>query len=491
MNKYLKAISTNLIIFAISSVFFLLITPIAIRVMGSEFYGLWAILYAIIQLAGVGTAGMSSIVNKFASESQANSEENLGEIIAGGVTIVFFLAILTALVLFAIQNLIVTNLKISSLTFQAQFKNAILIITFSLIPKFISRVYQGFLFSQIKYNLAKQIDLYYQIGLWTGIVLISLWQKNLIYISMWCFVISFLSLIAYVIAVKRTCVYQFSFNRSVIRSMLRLSGYLFIESSAVTLFQQMDTVLVGMVLGPSIAGIYSVGTSVSVRLSSITGQITEVMIPYASLKDSLKDHQKLYSTFRRLSHYVSLVVSLTGAAAIIWMNELLTVWISADYASKNSNFYRILIIAYCFLSLARPAHQTLTGMGKVKFTSIVYSIATLFMLSSVYFLSQKIGLLGAVLSDCIMIFLLIYNIYVYHLLDSKKPWIEFFYDIGIGFFSPIILYAIILIVPGLGIKLALTVLYLAFCVYILLKDSWLRAEFKHLSQSGKKKEDLS
>jgi O-antigen/teichoic acid export membrane protein len=448
--------------------------------MGSEFYGLWAILYAIIQIAGVGTAGMSSIVNKFASESQANSEKKFGEIIAGGVTIVFFLAILTALILLVLQNLIVANLKISSLAAQAQFKSAILIITLSLIPQFVSRVYQGFLFSQIKYNLAKQIDLYYQIGLWTGIVLISIWQRNLIFIAMWCFVISFLSLLAYMIAVKRTCTYQFSFNPSVIRRMLRFSGYLFIESSAITFFQQMDTVLVGMVLGPSIAGVYSVGTSVSVRLSLVTGQITEVMIPYASLKDSLKDHQKLYSTFRRLSHYVSLVVSLTGAAAIIWMNELLSVWISADYALKYSNFYRILIIAYCFLSLARPAHQTLTGMGKVKFTSIVYSIATFFMLSSLYFLSQKIGLLGAVLADCIMIFLLIYNIYVYHMLDSKKPWTEFFSDLGIGLFSPIILYGIILIIPGLGIKLALTVLYLALCILILRKDMWLKTEARKL-----------
>lgn len=458
------------------------------RVMGSEFYGLWVILYAVIQIAGVGTAGMSSIVNKFASESHLDTKKNFGEIIAGGVTIVLFLAILTALILLAVQNLIVANLKISSYATQIQFKNAIFIITLSLVPQFLSRVYQGFLFSQIKYNLAKQIELFYQIALWSGIVLISIWQKNLVLIAMWCLVVSILSLAAYVLAVKHTSVYQFKINFTIIRSMLKFSAYLFTESLAIALFQQMDTVVVGMVLGPSIAGIYSVGTSVSVRLSSVTGQITEVMIPYASLKDSLNDHQKLYSTFRKLSHYVSLIVSLIGAAAIIWMNELLTLWISADYGLKYSNFYRILIIAYCFLSLARPAHQTLTGMGKVKVTSITYSLTTFLMLTSLYLLSQRLGFLGAVLSDCAMILLLFYNIYTYHLLNAKKPWRDFFTDLGVGLFSPVIIYVVIIFVPGLGIKISLSLLYLVFCIYIFLKDTWLKSELKNLMRTRFKKE---
>ena len=48
MNKYLRAISSNLIFFTINAVFFLVITPVLIRVMGEEFYGLWTILMALM-----------------------------------------------------------------------------------------------------------------------------------------------------------------------------------------------------------------------------------------------------------------------------------------------------------------------------------------------------------------------------------------------------------------------------------------------------------
>jgi len=457
------------------------------RVLGSEFYGLWAILHAIVQIAGVGTAGISSIVNKFASESHLDSKKEFGGIITGGVIIVFFLSILTALILIAVHGLIIDNIEISSASYQIQFKKAIFIIAFSLIPQFISRVYQGFLFSQLKHKLAKQIELIYQIALWGGVVLISFWQKNLVLIALWCLLLTCLTLAAYVITVKRAYDYQVKINSVIIRSMLKFSGYLFLETLAITMFQQMDVVIVGITLGPSIAGIYSVGTSISVRLSSVTGQITEVMIPYASLKDSINDHQKLYSTYRRLSYYVSLLVALIGAAAIIWMHELLTIWMSADYAVKYGNFYQILIIAYCFISLTRPAHQTLTGMGKVKFTSITYAITMVLMLTSLYFLSKQLGFLGAVLSDCLMILLMFYVIYTYQTLNNRIPWRDFFKDIGVGFFSPIITYFIIHFVPGIGIKIAVSIIFLVSYIYIFLKDDWLKTEIKKLLQTHGKK----
>jgi len=59
MNKYLQAISANYIFFGINSIFFLIITPIAIRIMGDELYGLWTILIAILLLSNVGSLGMN------------------------------------------------------------------------------------------------------------------------------------------------------------------------------------------------------------------------------------------------------------------------------------------------------------------------------------------------------------------------------------------------------------------------------------------------
>ena len=66
MNRYLRAVSANMLLFGLSTLFFLVITPVAIRLMGDEFYGAWAILNALMLLSNVGTLGMASIVSKYA-----------------------------------------------------------------------------------------------------------------------------------------------------------------------------------------------------------------------------------------------------------------------------------------------------------------------------------------------------------------------------------------------------------------------------------------
>lgn len=41
MNKYLKAVTANEFFFLLNTIAFLVLTPLAIRFMGEEFYGVW------------------------------------------------------------------------------------------------------------------------------------------------------------------------------------------------------------------------------------------------------------------------------------------------------------------------------------------------------------------------------------------------------------------------------------------------------------------
>jgi O-antigen/teichoic acid export membrane protein len=75
MNKYLKAVSFNFTFFILSTMAYLILTPLAIHIMGNEFFGLWSIIFAIAQLTNIGTLGIGSIVNKFASENKCTDSD--------------------------------------------------------------------------------------------------------------------------------------------------------------------------------------------------------------------------------------------------------------------------------------------------------------------------------------------------------------------------------------------------------------------------------
>lgn len=484
MNRYLVAISENVIYFVINTVFFLAVTPVSMHIMGVEFFGLWSILNAIVFLTGVGTLGTGAIINKFAAEmreSEVGFRIYSSEVISAGIVIVLPMAVIMAIVLAALRYVIAANLDVSP-ALQMQFRVAMLFVAAAIFPQFLSRIPQGFLLSQYRNGLVRRIETTYSILLWVGAVLLALFKRDLTLLALWCLLDAILLLSMYAFVLRRMTNFKFCLNPALLKRMLGFSGFLFIESVAITLFQHMDRVIVGFVLGPAAAGIYAVGTSVGLRLAIVTGQATDVMIPYASLKASANDESRLYAVFRKLSKYISLLVAGLGGILVLWMSEILSLWISPAYAASYSDMYRLFVVGYGLLSLSRPAHQTLTGIGKVKITSLIYSTSTMVMLISLYFLSRFLGFLGAALANCVPALLLAMNWYAYHRMTRGKGRKEFFTDLTWGLFLPVLLLALVLLEPLLWLKILLTLLLGIFIGWMLLKDDWARPWLIHQSR---------
>ncbi|MGE5775937.1 MAG: lipopolysaccharide biosynthesis protein [Chloroflexota bacterium] len=477
MNKYINAIYNNLIFFVINTLFFIVATPLAIKVMGDEFFGLWSILYAILILSNMGTLGIASIVTKFSAEVQVDDpsrEYALSKIICGGALIVLVMSIAAGLVYLGMRSLIAGWLAVAP-DWQEQFSNAMIFVALSIPPLFLSKVSQGFLLSQLETRLVRQIDTGTSMVLWLGAILsVKFLGRDLVLTGYWCLFYAGLVFVFYLRALLHRLQLHLVIDRAKIRSMLNFSGFMFLESIAITLFQQVDRVIVGITLGPALAGVYTVGTGLGLRMSMIAGQATEVMIPYASLKDSINDHPRLYAIFCMLSRYISLFVACLGGMLVLWMDEILSLWISPAYASNYSLAFRLFIVGYGLLSLSRPAHQTLTGIGKVKITSLIYSVVTMVMFISLYFLSRQLRLSGAALANFVPALLLVMNLYIYKRMSGRAALMQLFGDLKWGIFLPGLLLILVLFEPVIWLKILMTIALGAFSGIIVYKDEWMQ-----------------
>ena len=467
-NKYIKAVYYNFAYFLISSLAFLVLTPLAIRVMGGEFYGLWMILFAVGQLSVIGTFGISSIVNKFASEEN-ETQDTQSAILSSAIVIVLCMALAAAVILFFLRSFLAENINPSPIYF-SQFKIALAVYALMIIPQFLIRVFQGFFLSQIMNRFARTMDLLNSLLPLLGGVLLALLYKNLIILAAWNLLVSLLVLALYVFKTRQIIVLHWMPTRAMIKRMLNFSVFMFIESAAVILFQQFDRLLVAFTLGPAASGVYSVATGAASRISMIAGNITEVLVPYASRKHSQDENDALERIVGKASFYVSLIVALVGGLLIIWMKELLSLWISPEYAAANSGLFCVIILAYSILSLSRPAHQTLVGMGKVKRTALTYLTASVVMLAAVYGLSLRLGLPGAGIANLAMAALLGMNFYLYRWFNRRRVWQRFLTDLALGIL-PLVLA---LIFFGLGFswhyKLLYSILLLILTISLLFKD---------------------
>lgn len=488
MNKYLKAISYNFIFLIVNTLSFLLLTPFALHIMGDDFFGIWSVLYSIMLFSSLGAVGISSIVNKFAAEiTTDNKERHDGEIISAAALIIFPLAMLTANALWLMSGLIAEHMHLTP-ALQSQFAIALQICAIGIFPQFMAKIPQGFMLSQYKNNIVRSLDFAANILPWIGAILICLFERNIIWIALWFVLVQSILCVIYTYLIRKEIIWNLLPGLSIIRRMTNFSFFMFIESTAISMFQLLDRVLVSFVLGPAAAGVYSVGTSVGVRMSLVAGQITEVMIPYASSKDSLGEEKQLFSTFRKMSQYISLIIAGIGSFLIIWMHEILSLWISTEYAEKYTGIFQIIIVAYCLLSLCRPGHQTLTGMGKVKFTALVYLGSAIFMLSTLYFLAHYYGLLGAASANLVMVILLLFNLFAYKLLNERIHWKYLLIDLGWGIVMPLIIYGLILTFPhiSIGQKIILTSLLGVGILSAILKDEFFKKSIASIIASNQK-----
>ena len=444
MNKYIKAISSNYILFLVSTVFFLVITGVAIRVMGEEFYGLWVILNSILLFSNVGMLGMGMIVNKFASEVGEEAYP-ANSILSTGFALLLPVACLAALTIWLLRDWIVVQMGVDA-ALQEQFRLALVFTAISVIPQFLSRVLHGYLLSQLKNLQSRWIEFAVNFALWTGATIIAALLQDLVWMAAWGLVVQAAGMLSLMALVFPQVGFRWELDRSLLRKMLDFSGFTFLQSIANILFQHFDRILVGFVLGPAAAGVYSVGNSVALRLSIVSGQAAEVMLPYASKKGSVQDRTALYQTFRQLNQFIGILIGALAALLILWMEPILAVWISQDYARNYAAIFRILILAYVFMSVCRSGHQTLTGIGKIKAISLIYIGSSLLMLLGLYLLASRFGLVGAALANLLMVFLLLFNILVYPELTGRLPIGAVAWDLLLALGFPALAYGFMLFV---------------------------------------------
>src|SRR5271157_6489597 len=94
--KMAAAGSINLIYLILNSISFLVLTPLTLHVLGAETYGLWTIMLAMIQFAGLANFGTGSAVIKYVAQYTAveNSEKQL----SSAITFSFVFMALTGLI---------------------------------------------------------------------------------------------------------------------------------------------------------------------------------------------------------------------------------------------------------------------------------------------------------------------------------------------------------------------------------------------------------
>ncbi|MBX3048633.1 MAG: lipopolysaccharide biosynthesis protein [Anaerolineales bacterium] len=477
MSFFQKIIAGNFVYLLVNTLFFLFITPISIRVMGDDFFGVWSLLNALVIVSVGGTLGVGTIVNKMASEAPNGdaSTNYYNRIISSAFLVASMASLLVGGLGFGFREVFVKHVT-NNRELQLQLAMAIPVLCVAVLPRFLSQVIVGFLLAQFANRRVRQIETVSMMALWIGGILLASYSKNALIASIWILIVIALSLIWYFRELYRLQKFEFYLDLALLKRILNYAKFTSYESIANIAFAQFDRVLIGAFLGIPLVGVYSVATSIGLRVPLVVGQITEILLPYASKKSVQKNYSRLFVVFRKASRAVSLLVFCLVGILALWMAEILSAWISPEYAQEYGFVFSLVVAAYGLVGLVRVGHQTVVGMGMMRFSSILYTFAVVLTLAVLAWASSLIGLVGAALANFSMGILLFYNLKTYSVLgDSSfiRSVKNMVFDIGLGLCTCLIIPFLTVFAPSVLMKFIITLFILGVALLFILKDKHL------------------
>ena len=402
--NFLRNALSNYAGVAVSLILALGLTPILVRGLGPVGYGIWALATSMFQyfvLLQLGFGG--AVVRYVAAENERGDIQRVRSVVA---TSAFSLMVPGALLLLASPGLAFVFPKVFNVPHSLVVPSMVLVFltTIDIAVSLPSDSFGTTLIGLQRYDLlnltvagtalAQAISWVIVIALGGGLVPLGA-----------CLLIFGLGghLLRYLLARRQlgaNVLKRRYFDRALVRPLLSMSGWLAVHEVATTIIGQIDSIVVGVVVGVRQAGIYAVGLKLANLTKSLTYAVQAIFYPEASRLAAAGDHDGLRrAVFAGTRISMAVAVPMSVILAVL-AKPALDAWVGSAFSSAA------LVVVYLsgaviVTSLAGTLVAVLNGMGNVKVPAIFAVVEAGLNLPLSIALGLTIGFQGVALATLI------------------------------------------------------------------------------------------
>jgi O-antigen/teichoic acid export membrane protein len=436
----------NVVYLVAQSLIFVFLTPITLKALGDNLYGIWTIFLGVIGFASLTNFKIASTAMKFVSQFSTEdvSENDLSIIITFGYMSGLVLGLLAFLIIFGSRFILAERISENNVSY-LELADTLSLLAFSVIPLFLSEVSHGILLGLVSNKLNGALVTLHHLLLWSGALLVGLLEVGAWYLGVIMLVVftsRFLTSTIAVGVIMRTKTLKIRLDQDLVRRMIKYTFGAWLGGVGMLMFNSLDKVIVGIILGPATAGAYGIATSVALRLSMLADQFTQVLVPFASSYNVQGRQDQIVKVYRHSSRLVACLMVLIAGLLSIWMKLILSLWISPEFSEKYFSYFILLVGCYAVFSMFRPAHQISLGLGWVTIPNAILFGGASSMLVGLWLLSKGFGLSGAIGANIIFTMVILINFYLAFRFEIKM--ITVIQDIG---------YPLLVLVPVMVISI--------------------------------------
>lgn len=408
MKKSLKinAVS-NWVSLVVNIVVGFLLTPFIIKQLGRTGYGIWTLVGSFIGYYGLLNLGVRSAITRYIARYSAQGDDRRLNETANTALAMFFMTCLMAVgVSLLIAEPLTGFFKVAPERSDA-FKRIVWVLGGSTGLSFLSGLFASMVTAREHYVAVNIVNVFLTLLRSTLTVVILLMGYGLAGIAYPTLVTTTVSLIVFVILAKRI-VPEFhlclgAVKWTTLKTLLVYGSFTAIISVADILRSQIDSVVIGKIVGMTEVGVYSVAV---ILLRYVVRSISSglgVLMPRFAALDGKGDSVQARALFRRgisVSAFLScgayMMVVVFGRWFILW-------WVGGEFTDAVKVLW-ILSFASVFAMAQNPAIGFMYAMNKHKYYAAVTMVEAVINLSLSIFFVYKYGMIGAALGTMVSMF---------------------------------------------------------------------------------------
>lgn len=403
----------------IGSIIPLIYTPIMLRLLSQNEYGLYSLSNSVIGYLSLLSFGFGSAIVRYVTKYKIEGNKEEQQKIIG--LFIFIYTILAGIVIIFgsvlvcnVETIFSTGLNSSEII---KLKIMILIMTINTAVTFPASVYSAITVVYERFVFRKSVDIFSTILMPVlNLIVLLLGYKSI--------GLTIASCIAQLIIIPLNIYYcrnklnikpifkDMPFR--IIKELISFSGFVFLASIVDMLYWSTDKVLIGSMIGASAVAIYNVGGTFTNMIQQLSMGISSVLIPrITGMVFNECSNEELSDLFIKIGRLQFIIVSLVVTGFIVFGRQFIIFMAGVGYEDA----YIVALLTMIPLSIPliqNTGLNILIAKNKHKFRAIIYTIIAVLNVISTVFAIKYWGIIGAVFCSCIAFTLgnvVIINIY--------------------------------------------------------------------------------
>ncbi|GAB1421634.1 oligosaccharide flippase family protein [Anaerolineales bacterium] len=396
----------NLVNFGVNIVVNLLLTPIFIRTLGDNLYGIWVLVVSLSVFGGMlafFNLGIQASLVKYVAAFDAVGNREAEREIASAAFVVYSiiglsLAFVVMLIAFYGQSILINIFNVPE-TVAPITRVLLVFMAIQILLDFVTLVMRGLLEGWQRYDITRGFNIVRLVAFAVfSLILLLVFDMGVIALGIALLLSEVIRNLGHFYWIRRLRPdFRLTrrITRQVIGQMFNMSSRLIVYSLLDTIYNQMDKIIISIVLTTTFLTDYDISARLHLFIFALTTIIGPFVLPAASALYEKQDYTALKRLLLLATRYSAALTVPVAMIIIVIARPLTIFWVGAAYVDTVSSTR--LFVGYLFLwVLMRVGINMLVGVNKINKILVILSISTLVNFITSLILVQTMGVHGVI-----------------------------------------------------------------------------------------------